>query len=224
MQILDHIRLSLDGTPGIDGRDEYMYSSVLVPLVEIEGELHFLFQERSENIRQGGEVSFPGGQFDGTRDGTGADTAVREACEELGICPGDIEILGQLDTVVSPMGTIVEAHVGFLSRPVKEYAVNEKEVSRIFTVPVSFFEETEPEKHNVMIRIFSREIDPETGEEKVYLPVEELGLPERYGSSWGAFRPWVYFFRHHEGMIWGLTARIILNFMRKTGYRVKKCL
>ena len=37
-------------------------ASVLLPLVETDGEPSILFEERNANIPQGGEVCFPGGR------------------------------------------------------------------------------------------------------------------------------------------------------------------
>ena len=58
-----------------------VYTAVLIPLVEKEGQLHVLFELRSANVAQGGEVSFPGGHLEPGEDA--AQAVVREACEEL---------------------------------------------------------------------------------------------------------------------------------------------
>ncbi|HNX25648.1 MAG TPA: CoA pyrophosphatase, partial [Spirochaetota bacterium] len=85
---------------------------------------------------------------------------------------------------------------------------------KVFTIPVSYFMKNEPEIHKVLVRMFSSEIDPATDEEIVYLPVRELGLPERYLDPWGNFKQNVYVFKTSEGIVWGLTARIIMDFIR----------
>lgn len=218
MDTIESISESLKGKPGIDGKDEYFLSSVLIPVIKISDELHLIFQIRNQNIRQGGEISFPGGAFDALQDGESVNTALRETCEELGIDRDDIEILGQIDTIVAPMGAVIDNFVGVIKKSLEEFNINKHEVERIFTVPLAYFIETEPEKHNVMIRTFSSEKNEETGEKIVYMPVKELGLPDRYDHSWGEFKPKVYFFNHPEGLIWGLTARIIMNFLRKLGH------
>jgi len=73
---------------------------------------------------------------------------------------------------------------------------------------------TEPEIHQVLIRLFSSEINPDTGEEIVYLPVRELGLPERYIDPWGNFKQNVYVYKTTDGVVWGLTAKIIMDLVR----------
>ena len=47
-------------------------------------------------------------------DGSGLATALRESREEMGIEPGDLEILGQFDDFVSIAGFLVETYVGIL--------------------------------------------------------------------------------------------------------------
>jgi 8-oxo-dGTP pyrophosphatase MutT (NUDIX family) len=82
------------------GRTE---AAVLVPLF-VDGERPgLLFTERRADLRRhAGEISFPGGR----RDHPGEEllgTALREAEEEIGLAPSDVEILGALP----PMGTFV---------------------------------------------------------------------------------------------------------------------
>lgn len=71
-------------------------AAVLVPLYEHEGETHVVLTRRSPELRvHSGEVSFPGGGQDPGEDL--ADTARREALEEVDLDPGLVEIVGQLD-------------------------------------------------------------------------------------------------------------------------------
>lgn len=204
----------LPETPGIHGRWEYQTSVVMVLLTEIEGQYHFVFEERNAEIRQGGEVCFPGGMFDKKTDPSPRETAIRETCEELGLSQEKIEIIGRLDTLVAAMGAVIEIFVGIMKADVSSLKISRDEVEKVFTIPVSYFLETEPEIHKVLIRVFSSEIDPETDEEIVYLPVRELGLPERYLGPWGNVKQNVYIFKTAEGIVWGLTARIIMDFIR----------
>ena len=79
-------------------------AAVAVPLLEIDGEDHILFTVRSQMLRrQPGEISFPGGHCE-SYDETGADTAIRECSEELGIQTHMIELVGPLDCLVSAIG------------------------------------------------------------------------------------------------------------------------
>lgn len=60
MDAVEQLRQRLPGRPGVLGWDRFIHSSVLAPVVRVDGELHLLFQKRTEGIRQGGEISFPG--------------------------------------------------------------------------------------------------------------------------------------------------------------------
>ncbi|MFP4198713.1 MAG: NUDIX hydrolase, partial [Halanaerobium sp.] len=69
------------------------YFSVLIPLIEIEGETHLIYELRSKNLNtQPGEVSFPGGRIE--RGEEFSQAAVRECSEELLIPESKIELLG----------------------------------------------------------------------------------------------------------------------------------
>jgi len=211
---LENLRSKLPATPGINGLEEMPISVVMVLLTEINSEYHFVLEERNAQIRQGGEVCFPGGMSDSGTDATSEETALRETTEELGLPREKIEIIGRLDTFMAAMGAVIEIFVGVMKTDISTLNINRDEVEKVFTIPVSHFMNTEPEIHQVMIRLFSSEINPETGEEIVYLPVRELGLPERYIDPWGNFKQNVYVYKTAEGVVWGLTAKIIMDFIR----------
>ncbi|KAF6078882.1 nudix hydrolase 7 [Phyllostomus discolor] len=71
----------------------YNKCSILLPLLVKEGELHLLFTLRSEKLRRSpGEVCFPGGKRDPT-DVDDVATALREAEEEVGLRPQQVEVV-----------------------------------------------------------------------------------------------------------------------------------
>jgi len=211
---LNDLKQKLPSTPGIQGRGEFTTSVIMVLLTVINGEFHFVFEERNPDIRQGGEVCFPGGMFDEGADRSPRETALRETVEELGLSEEKIEIIGRLDTLIAAMGAVIEIFVGVMHADIASLKISRSEVEKVFTVPVSYFINTGPETHQVLVKMFSSETDPETGEEKVYLPVRELGLPERYIDSWGNFKQNVYVYKTSEGVIWGLTAKIIMDLIQ----------
>ena len=93
-------------TPSILGHEEFLKFSVLLPLVEVEDEVHVLFEVRSLTLRrQPGEVCFPGGRIETGEDPQRA--AIRETSEELGIQESDIINVFPLDFMVSAFGTII---------------------------------------------------------------------------------------------------------------------
>ena len=113
-------------------------ASVLIPLLESEGELFVLLTQRSEKLRShAGQVSFPGGKQD-TQDENSLETALRETFEEIGLNRKNIEIIGTLDQILSLHYYLVTPFVGlipenFVSIP------NADEIEAVFKVPLTFF-------------------------------------------------------------------------------------
>lgn len=112
-------------------------SAVLVPLYEDDGELRVILTRRSWQMRSHrGEVSFPGGGQEADDDDLLA-TALREAQEEIGLDPDEVEIIGELDhlSTVSSRAFIVP-YVGALAgRP--KLTPNPNEVDAVLEVPVA---------------------------------------------------------------------------------------
>ncbi len=84
-----------------------------------------------------GEVSFPGGKVDDT-DGSFRATALRESQEEIGLEPSEVEVLGQLPSVLTRWKIDVTPIVGIVPKGVG-LTPNFDEIDSIFHVPVSFF-------------------------------------------------------------------------------------
>jgi len=209
------LKIKLPKYPGIQGKDTYFNSAVLIPFIMKDGEYHLLFQKRAEHIRQGGEVCFPGGEHDPAQDTSYLDTAIRETVEELGIAREKITIEGMLDTIVAPMGTTIDPFIGILDiQNLNELRIDKNEVERVFLLPVSYFEQTEPEEYYMRLEIHPFYID-EHGQKQILLPVEELGLPQRYANPWGGREYRVFVYKTPEEVIWGLTARMIHDIIQK---------
>ena len=65
MNAIDIITKLKDHKPTILGQENYKEFSVLIPLVEVNGETHVLFEVRSSKLRsQPGDICFPGGKID----------------------------------------------------------------------------------------------------------------------------------------------------------------
>ncbi len=78
-------------------------AAVLVPLYP---DLRAVFTERRADLRRhAGEISFPGGRQDHPGEDLRA-TALREAHEEIGLEPDDVELMGALP----PVGTFVTSY------------------------------------------------------------------------------------------------------------------
>src|SRR3954467_7886487 len=78
-------------------------AAVLVPLYLDRGALHAVFTKRHDDLsHHAGEISFPGGRQDFPEEDLRT-TALREAHEEIGLDPSDVELVGALP----PVGTFV---------------------------------------------------------------------------------------------------------------------
>lgn len=208
---LAKLRAQLPATPGIQGRHRYFNSAVLIPFIRRGGEYHLLFQVRASQIRQGGEICFPGGRFEPDLDRNYRDTALRETEEELGLPRGEIELLGNLDTLVVPMGTAIEPCLGVLpAGALERLDPDPGEVARVFTLPISYFIENDPEVYSVRVEVHPSKLEHD-GREVELLPAKELGLPERYHTSWGGNEVPIYVYRTEEGVIWGMTAELVID-------------
>ena len=211
---LENITLALANSSEILGKDKYLNSAVLIPLFQVDEKYHLLFEKRSNQIRQGGEVSFPGGEFDSKKDNGIRQTALRETSEELGISVEKIQIIGKIGTLVAPMGVTVDPFVGLLLiNDLNELSIDKNEVEKIFSVPIEHFLNKKPDEYTVKLEVHPSYID-EKGKEIELLPVQKLGLPPRYSKPWknGFHRVLVY--NSTEEVIWGITAEIVFELCR----------
>lgn len=211
---LPKLKKILSKPHGILCNDEYRNSAVLVPIFFRDDEYHFVFEKRNANIRQGDEICFPGGLHDETKDNSPLDTAMREAHEELGITHDKIEIVDRLDTQVSFSGAIIDAFLAvFHINSTDELNANPDEVQTVFSVPVSYFVDNQPEKHHISIVMSPTETDA-NGNKKIIFPAKDLGLPERYHQSWTQKIP-LYVYPTDHGGLWGITVRFVCDIVKK---------
>ena len=88
---------------------------------------------RNESLRgHSGQVSFPGGRQD-AQDPTLTATALRETCEEIGVCSGAVQVLGELPRFYIPTSHFdVYPTVAGLDG-VPTFVPNPAEVAKIFS-------------------------------------------------------------------------------------------
>lgn len=149
---LDRLKALLAARPAIEiDAPQYRRAAVLVPLIRTHDHWSILFTRRSENLAaHSGQIAFPGGAVEaGERL---EDAAIREAQEEVGIQPQDVELIGRLDDVVTNSGFLVAPFAGVVHEPI-EYVMQESEVVEVFEVPVdALLDPAKPEVRYVPFR------------------------------------------------------------------------
>ncbi|HZK43140.1 MAG TPA: CoA pyrophosphatase [Syntrophomonadaceae bacterium] len=175
-------------------------SAVLLPLVEVDGRICVLFEKRASNLmHQPGEISFPGGKIEPT-DESIKQGAIRETCEELGLEPKNIKVIADLDITVSPFNVIVYPFVAFID-DIKNVQASPDEVEEAFYVPLDYLLEKGPVKHDMWLDVAAEQDFPFDliPQGKDY-PFRRVHIPQLF---------WIW----NEHVIWGLTARILNNFI-----------
>lgn len=186
--------------PRVLGEEDFFRVSVLLPLVEKDGEIHVLFEVRASHMRrQPNEVCFPGGKMDKS-DRSEMDCAIRETTEELGIQASEISNVIPLDYMVSAFGTIIYPFVGVIE-DVSKLRPNPDEVGAVFTVPLSYLQKTEPDRYKINFQV-----QPEDG-----FPFDLIVGGENY--NWQPRQMDELFYTYDGNVIWGLTARILTHFL-----------
>lgn len=132
--VLDDLRVGVDvhptrivHPPVVPSRD----AAILVPVFDDNG-LHVVLIERASDIGTNrGEIAFPGGKLDPGESGRVA--ALREADEEVGIAPAEVEIVASLSTHPTFTGYVIWPYVGLLAgRPALTH--ESREVARSIVV------------------------------------------------------------------------------------------
>ena len=186
-------------TPYINGWEKFKRASVTIPLVKYNNSLHILFEVRAKTLRtQPNEVCFPGGKIE--NDENPLTTAIRETCEEIGICEDKIKVISPLDIFVSPFNTIIHPYLVFIE-DINNMKINVDEVQEVFFVPLDFLLNT-----NVNTFINKVNITPDDN-----FPYELIPKKHNYKFSTGSYE--VPFYLYNNYVIWGITAKILLNFL-----------
>jgi 8-oxo-dGTP pyrophosphatase MutT (NUDIX family) len=159
-------------------------AAVLVPIVMRERPMVLLTERATHLSTHSGQVAFPGGRCDPT-DVDRADTALREATEEIGLDRGLAEVIGYLPKYVTGTMFTVTPVVA-LVRPDHRLELNSGEVADAFEVPLEFL--MNPAHHRRHAIAFS-------GTRR-----EWFSMPYMDGTS--------------ERFIWGATAGMLRNLYR----------
>lgn len=180
--------------------------AVLVPLAEVDGRMHLIYEVRAATLRrQPGEICFPGGAAERGEDAVTC--ALRETSEELGLAPDRVRVMTGLDFLYTRDRALIEPVLGVLdaeaARSVKPCA---DEVAEAFFVPVDELSSMEPfeYRYEVVPRIPSD------------FPYERLQLSRDYAWRSGKTAGSAYLWR--DKVIWGITGAItrhVLELLRE---------
>lgn len=182
----------------MDVKGEY---AVLIPLILEEGQWKIIYELRAMNLkRQPGEISFPGGRVE--KGETFKQAAIRETMEELMIERKNINLIGELDYLVSNGGYTIYCFIGIITGiDLNDIIPNKDEVDHLFTVPLDFFLENKPDEYF---------LDLETRRNEEF-PYNLIPNGEDYEFSTGKHS--VLFYDHKGYNIWGYTAKMTRHFI-----------
>lgn len=175
--------------------------AVLIPLINNKGTWEIIYEVRANNLkRQPGEISFPGGQLES--DETYKEAAIRETIEELNITKENIKIIGELDYLVSYANMTIHCFLATISGvDVDKIEPSMEEVNHIFTVPVDFFLNNEPEVYYLDLQTTICE----------NFPYNLIPNGKKYNFNKGKHS--VHFYRYNDYVIWGYTAKMTKHFI-----------
>ncbi len=175
---------------GVFAGREPVAAAVLVPLVQRADGLHVLLTRRTDHLRDhAGQISFPGGRAE-PEDGSPAATALREAQEEVGLRPGEVDVIGQLPPYTTVTSYVVTPVVALVRAPYT-LALDSFEVAEAFEVPLPHL--MDPAHHR-------RHVFSHDGGERQF-----LSMPWTADPAQGPAR---------EYFIWGATAAMLRNLYR----------
>jgi len=200
MKLTEVIEKLKHRTPAFADLHQLPKYSILLPLVEVENEIHVLFEVRSMKLRrQPGQICLPGGRIE-KDDLDQQHCAIRETAEELGLKEDDIEAVLPMDIMVLPhMHHLLYLFVGKI-KDISQIKPNEDEVGEVFTVPLKFLIETKPEKYRMQLKP-----EPEKGFPFELIDGYDYKEMERHIDH--------YFYQYNGKVIWGLTARVVKHFL-----------
>ena len=149
---LTRLRAILERRPAIEiDAPNHRRACVIIPLIRKNGGWSILFTRRAENLAaHSGQIAFPGGVLEAGE--TLEQAAVREAEEEVGIPPRNVELIGRLDDLITHSGFLVAPFAGVIHEPLP-YVIQEAEVVEVFEVPVeALLDGSNPEVRYVPFR------------------------------------------------------------------------
>lgn len=111
-------------------------AAVLIAVQQIAEVPHVILTQRASTLKHhAGQVAFPGGKRDESDENI-EHTALREADEEIGLRPENVQIIGQMPTHETVTGFSITPVIG-LVRDCFVPILDQNEVAEIFTCPLN---------------------------------------------------------------------------------------
>lgn len=174
-------------------------ASVLIPLVKKDNSYFILFQLRSKTMKhQPGEICFPGGKIEDNE--LPLEACLRETYEEIGIKEDDINIISPLDIYVSHANLIIHPFLGLI-KDMNNLNINKSEVDHVFLVPLKYLLDYDVTCYTNDVKIIPSDD----------FPYHKIPHKENYKFAKGDYPVWFYEYKNY--VIWGITARILENFL-----------
>lgn len=154
-------------------------AAILVPILRSMDQWGLLFIRRAQSADpHGGQVAFPGGRVE--RDDPSIEAAsLREAHEEIGLSPEDVEILGKLPPILTVTNYQIHPVIGMIPYPYP-FRLSPKEVQKVFTLSLEWL--ATPSNYRV----------------------EERQLPYPVGKI-----ATIYYHPYQDEVLWGASAQIV---------------
>lgn len=185
--------------PYINGYKNMKRASVLIPLVKKDNSYFILFQLRSKTMKhQPGEICFPGGKIEDNE--SPLEACLRETYEEIGIKEDDINIISPLDVYVSHANLIIHPFLGLI-KDMNNLNINKSEVDHVFLVPLKYLLDYDVTCYTNDVKIIPSDD----------FPYHKIPHKENYKFAKGDYPVWFYEYKNY--VIWGITARILENFL-----------
>jgi 8-oxo-dGTP pyrophosphatase MutT (NUDIX family) len=178
---------SVNGFAGLNSGARLKCAAVLIPLTWWQDEWQIVLTRRTETVEHHKGQVSFPGGGCATNETSPEDTAVREAGEEIGLEPANIRILGLMNEVITTTQYRITPVIGIVPWPYP-IRLEPAEVVRVFTIPLLWM-------------------------------AKRQNWEERPFAQDGAASPFpVVTYHIYDGeVLWGATARIMLNFLGVLG-------
>ena len=178
---------SVDGSDGLQDGLRLKCAAVLIPLAWWQDEWQFVLTRRTDTVEHHKGQVSFPGGGCEINETSPEETAVREAGEEIGLEPADIRILGRMNDVITVTHFRITPVVGVMPWPYP-VRLESAEVARVFTIPL------------------------------LWLANRQNWVEQPYALD-GAVKPFpvVTYHRYDDEILWGVSARVTLNFLGVLG-------